>query len=363
MVKEIVFHLGDPKTGTTSIQEVLATGNWRSDGADLLYTAPINHLPLAATLHDPAQFSRRAERFTRLRRELEASGAETAVISAELFDIVDPALLRETLERYLPDHAGRVRLVAYVRPHAERLVSAYAERVKQGIFHKSLEAFHQQMKRQRRLFYAPRCSAWRDVFGARYSLRPMIRAYLKNGDVVQDFMDIVLRGRPFTIPRPVAHNESLTLADLAMLRALRLPAGAPPALVRARQSLGWNFARELAQRPPAGRSRLRLHKALAADVIATYRGDARAVDAAFFGDRAVLGAALEAAAESAVDQPQSLRARDHFTQGELRLIRAWAGLVQQMMRHAPETLPGHFRARQEARLRAAATAGLQAGPP
>jgi len=361
MVKEIVFHLGDPKTGTTSIQEVLATGNWRSDGADLLYTAPINHLPLAATLHDPAQFSRREERFTRLRRELEASGAETAVISAELFDIVDPALLRETLERYLPDHAGKVRLVAYVRPHAERLVSAYAERVKQGIFHKSLEAFHQQMKRQRRLFYAPRCSAWRTVFDARYCLRPMIRAHLKNGDVVQDFMDIVLRGRPFTIPRATAHNESLALEDLAMLRALRLPAGAPPALVRARQSLGWNFARELAQRPPARRSRLRLHKALAADVIATYRADAVALDTAFFGGRAVLGAALAAAADTAVEQPQSIRARDHFTPGELRLIRVWAGLVQQMMRHAPETLPGHFRARQEARLRTAASARQEVG--
>ena len=56
MVEEIVFHLGDCKTGTTSIQAVLARGAWTLDGQagrGIVYPAQVNHIPLASRFGCP----------------------------------------------------------------------------------------------------------------------------------------------------------------------------------------------------------------------------------------------------------------------------------------------------------------------
>ena len=66
MVEEIVFHLGDCKTGTTSIQTVLSRGAWVSHAGPIAYPARFNDIPLAKTLSVPAEAPHEAERFGNL---------------------------------------------------------------------------------------------------------------------------------------------------------------------------------------------------------------------------------------------------------------------------------------------------------
>jgi hypothetical protein len=347
MVKSLVFHLGDPKTGTTSIQETLATGNWRCDGLRLLYPARINHLPLAKSLYDPAERAHADQRFARLAAQIAASEADVAVISAELFEHVNPLDLLGAIRSHLPRYEHDLRLIAYVRPHADRLVSAWAERVKQGFFTGTLEELHAATLKTGHFLYAPRFDRWREVFGDRFELRPMIRDRLREGDVVRDFLDYVFEGRPFALIEEPGSNESLSLQDLAQLREFHLAVRGRPELARARKTIGWNFARILGASPRPGGIRPRLHESLAERVIADYARDAATLDAEHF-DGTPMTDALHAALARAVPAPQSILAEDHFAPDALRMLRAWVALAALMLEHEPDALPPHFQALQAA---------------
>ena len=90
MIEEIVFHLGDCKTGTTSVQSVLASGAWESEAGQIAYPAKFNHMALARTLSVASEKQFQIKRFEKLRQALDNSDARYAVISAEHFEFVDP---------------------------------------------------------------------------------------------------------------------------------------------------------------------------------------------------------------------------------------------------------------------------------
>ena len=97
MVEEIVFHLGDCKTGTTSIQTVLSRGAWVSHAGPIAYPARFNDIPLAKTLSVPAEAPHEAERFGKAREAFEQSDAAHGIISAEHFEFVDPEAVARAL--------------------------------------------------------------------------------------------------------------------------------------------------------------------------------------------------------------------------------------------------------------------------
>lgn len=353
----VVIHLGDRKTGSTAIQYALAAGAVRAPGLRIGYAAPINHIPLARSMIEPAEARHRAARLARALAPARDGTADVTIVSAEDFEVVDPRVLRDALDRHAPDLAGRIRLIAYVRPHAERLLSSWAERVKQGHFLGTPAELFERSQKRSLLRYAPRFRLWRDTFGDAFTLRPMIRDRLKGRDVVADFADFALQGAPFRLADPPAANESLTLQDLALMRALHLHFG--PEIVRgkashAQRAAGWAFARILASMPPpSGGTRPALDRALAGRVQAACAADAAALDADFFaGQGAPMTAALEAAMARAVAAPQSIRAEDHFGPAERRIIAAWSWLVAEMLRADPEGWPPFFVGRQRAALRA-----------
>lgn len=343
MVEEIVFHLGDCKTGTTSIQAVLARGAWTLDGQagrGIVYPAQVNHIPLAKSLWVPSEKPFEAERFASVREAFTKSDARLGVISAEDFEFVDPELVAAAIERHLGAWQGRIRLIAYVRPHAERLVSAFAERSKQGLFVKPLAAMHDKLEADGLLFYAPRFEKWRALFGDAFTLRPFLRNSLYKGDVVQDFFHWMTGGPDYEITRPTDQNESLSVEDIAMMRALHkhIRADSGRSLREVQQALGWYLADMVTSRPRQDGTKPRLHRALAKRVVATYAEDAAALDAAFF-DGTPMSDALAAAPGKAVDKPQSFRAEDHFNAEELRLFDIWAALLTRLMSADPE----HFK--------------------
>lgn len=339
MVQDIVFHLGDCKTGTTSIQSVLASGGVKSE-AEILYTARFNHLPLARSLMHGKK-GKRAQ-FSNLRKALSSSSASHAVVSAEDFEFVDPQDLHKALHQFMPAEISKIRFIAYVRPHADRLVSTFSERSKKGGVRKPLAAFHKQILNSEFLMYAPRFQKWRDVFGDQFTLRPFVRDQMVEGDVVKDFFSFVLRSADFQLLSPSQHNESLSVSDVAMMRHMhRVLQEQGVDLRDQHKALGWYLADYLAALPQpvhqAGSERPRLHKMLAEKVMQAYREDAAALDAAFF-DGTPMSDALEAAPSKAVEQAQSFDPEDHFSEAELRRLTA----IAQMFGHVMASDPRHF---------------------
>jgi len=336
MVGELVFHLGDCKTGTTSIQAVLAGRAWRADRGEITYPTRFNHIPLAKTLSVPKERPLEEKRFTKAREALDASDAAYGVISAEHFEFVDPEKVHAAIHRHLPDYVDRLRLVAYVRPHADRFLSTFAERSKKGVFGGSLEEFHAESAQAGLLVYAPRFEKWRALFGDRFTLRPFIRDQLYRGDVVQDFFHYLFGSEGFEITRETDRNESLSVEDIAMMRAIhrrirRQSKGLGPA----QQAFGWYMSNFLGATPSPGGTKPRLHRALAERIVETYRADAEALDAEFF-EGTPMADALAAAPGKAVDAAQSFELKDYFGPAERRRVRVWADFVLRLMESDPE---------------------------
>lgn len=353
MVGELVFHLGDRKTGSTSIQRVLATRGFTAKTVRLFYPATDNHTGLAKSLTAEDHIQFREKRFNAVAQKLARSKADIAVISAEYFEEVPPAILRETITRFLPDYADKIRLIAYVRPHAERVVSSYTQQVKMGLFADSLTQFHDKTYLKGRLLYADRFQAWRDEFGDRFELRPMIRSRLFHNSVVDDFLNFALKGQPFQVQTEAHSNESLCVEDLAMLFDLHKTLKKTGMPRRAQFSAATRLAALLAEQPPHPvRTKPLLHAKLAMTIAAAYRQDAEALDAAFFNDQP-MAKALDAAVETASEAAFSLTLEDHLSAEELRSFRQLSDLAARLAQAQAKDLSAHFRKAFTQRLEAA----------
>ncbi len=334
MEKSLVLHIGDPKTGSSSIQEVLRHKLWQSPQVTLDYPDQSNAFPLANALSDPKQADQRAARYGRLAEWLAASRADLAVVSADQFFRVDPQALRDTLAEFLPDYVENLRIIAYVRPHANRLVSAFMQRSKAGLYLGDMETFFKRTQGEGLLRYAPRFQRWQGTFGSRFTLRPLIRSQLRDGDVVSDFLHFALNGAPFTRRGAVQADPSLPLEFLAGLREVQgvlmrnqIPNGT-------RHSVGDHVGRTLARIRPGAGTRLQISQALYQDIKALCQADAEALDAAFFGQPLVTQA-LEEAAEDAIAINQDTMAKAHYTEQVIQELRRRARTLVAMFKNRP----------------------------
>jgi hypothetical protein len=335
MIRRLVIHIGDHKAGSTAIQRALLAGALRPDaGAEAddpppyLYPTEKNHNGLARALVERGLEDRADRAFARIARAFAQSEAEVGILSAEEFEAVPPAILRDRIARHFPDLADSLRIVAYVRPHAERLVASHAELVKVGLFLGTLEEYFARTLENRKFFYTPRFEAWRDTFGDDFVLRPLVPGALAADDVVADFLGLALPGRRLDlVPQPRA-NPTLPIADLAVLRTVQQALEGRPR--RLRHRVGWALAEALAADPGAVAARPALHAGLAARVVAAYAGDAAALDAAFFRDgfaEGPMAAALAGAPARAAAEPYRLALDAHYDADTRRLVRALARLA------------------------------------
>jgi hypothetical protein len=334
---KIVFHLGDHKTGSTAIQSTLATKAYQITGATLLYPQAhrLQHAALARTFTDDEAAGQQAQRFAEIREEIEAAKPDFAVISAEHFEEVDPVQLKAAVEKHLPDHAAGARYIAYVRPHADRIASSFAERIKVGSFWGTMEEMHVRTLEHGAFYYAPRFQNWRDTFGPAFELRPLVRALLTQQDVVADLFSYVLGHQEFTLGPTGDSNESVSLENLAILgrfqNALR-DAGGKKGMYRL--ALGWALSRRMSASAFRNGTKVQMHRDLAETVLQDYTEDAQALDAAFFTGTPMMDA-LRAAPGKAVDVAQSVELADHYSPREIYLIDLWVDQMAQIILKDP----------------------------
>ncbi|OED47226.1 hypothetical protein AB838_16530 [Rhodobacteraceae bacterium (ex Bugula neritina AB1)] len=347
-LKTLVFHIGDHKTGTTTIQNALAAGGVRLTEAELLYPAPLNHNYLMGHIRafekgtEPPETKKGQYPLPELAEYIRASSADYVVISGEVFENLAPELLHQVIETYFRGCADRIRVLCYVRPHAQRILSSYAEQVKIGWFRDGMRSFYEINRNSRRFHYAPRLRKLKALFGDELTLRLMMRSQLRNGSVLEDFAHTAFDGQPCEVEEFEAENQAVTVRELALLHFLQGQFQDRDAWLR--HTLGWEMVRRLERlRSPADRKvrKLAMPRALARDVSATYAEDAAAVDAEFFGGAGLLQEALAVMEDQAPVAEQSLDPHHFFSPEHLRNLTAMAQIIHDMLK-TRENWPAYF---------------------
>lgn len=346
--KTLIVHIGDHKTGSTSIQTAFARQQVHLEGQTVAYPARISHNALKphfkayASENRPKARNKAIAAFEDLAGKIREAETDFCLISAEAFETVPPPVLHDIVTRFFAPAADEVRVVAYVRPHAARLLSSFAERTKIGlkeVMTGTLDTFHESMLQAGRLQYHPRFSALHDLFGDAFLLRPMIRDQLYQGSVVDDFVRHAFGTEAFRVEGQGQANESLALEDLMRLKVLQSHLeGRQPH--RPRHALGWEFARVVDTLPPLQtRTKLRLHKSLARALHAAYLDDARAMDREFFAGQPLLETELDTALETAAEEPQSTDPADYLSASDMRSLSILSEIIAGMLENDGQKWP------------------------
>ena len=336
--RRLIVHIGHHKTGSTTIQDAFATGRVDLPGERILYPAQMAHNYLSRHVETWLKTGKvlpgRPEMpgLAAIAARMASGDYDHTVISAEEFEGTDPAGLRRVMDEFLLPHVEELRVICYLRPHAARVLSSFAEQMKLGLFDGTPEEFHLRSLKQRRFFYAEKLAPWRVNFGDALHVRPMLRTELAEGSILRDFLvtafgaDSPVQGREVA-----AANESLCLEDLVLVRrAQQIIEGHER---RLRHAMGWELAMGFAasRRGSKAGTRLALHRALAEKIRAAYRKDAAESDRLFFGGRPVLARELDRAVDEAQPQPQSFEPTDHHSADTLRGFEVMARTISGML--------------------------------
>ena len=335
MIRRLVFHIGDPKNGSSSIQIALQTAACTAEGLTIAPQKNLNASPLANALNPRARMQGSLEeRWGAFRDWVMETEADIGIVSSEMFSTVPPGNLADVLGRMLPEQAGDARVIAYARPHVPRFLSGFAQRSRGGSHLGSMEAFFEKMRDTPLMRYPARFGRWRAVFGDRLAVRPFQRSALTGGDVVQDFFTIALGDRPFTLAPVPKVNESLTLQEMVGLRVVQAELTKAELPKFLHLPVGGAISRRLRGQPGRSQEQLAMDRALALRIADTYREAAAAMDADYFG-QPVMVPALEAATEGTIAAPQPLEPEAHFDPAAIAALRDEARELARLLLERP----------------------------
>ncbi|WP_133493094.1 hypothetical protein [Alcanivorax sp. 24] len=210
--KRLILHIGQPKSGTTSIQDFLAFERQRLARQNYLYPVLENvenrnaHHALSYSLRERVErgvrikghdASRQVDIWGRLSDQISADCCGTVVLSSEDFYFLDyggrqhGSAIQE-LGKWADQHFDEVTVLAYLNRQDRHVESWCNEIVKHGIDQTTLPI----AKIADRLpnchsNYAGLRSRWMKVFGNGVQFRPFQRSALKDGDAVMDFCDVI----------------------------------------------------------------------------------------------------------------------------------------------------------------------------
>lgn len=202
-MKRLILHIGDHKTGTSALQQMLATGV--ADDHALYPSAGraqgLGHQNLAWQCGSDRRFKPKLGGWADVAAEVALSNKPNIILSAEAFEFQNPATSLSMACAAFEGIVDRIDIVIYLRAHGDRVTSSFAERVRRGIGPFCLDAWIEQSLAERRFHYAPRLERWHKAatdHAARssvaISLRPAIydKARLKHADIVPDFLQQTL---------------------------------------------------------------------------------------------------------------------------------------------------------------------------
>jgi hypothetical protein len=207
---QVILHIGTGKTGTTTIQNVLARRREALRARGILYPQSLgraNHEAAAVcaadfepgftpkkapSVRDEAALPAFRDRMREaLAGEIRQSGCATVVISNEhLFEKVrEPRHAQRVLD-LLGTGPEAVTIVLYVRPQVDMAAAVYGELLRMGSA-PDYDRFFEARRTRALLDYRGGVEAWAAVFGMEaIRLRVFDRKRLAGGDVLTDFAGV-----------------------------------------------------------------------------------------------------------------------------------------------------------------------------
>jgi hypothetical protein len=241
-MKEIVLHIGTEKTATTSIQSffsvnqdrVLDAGIWYPCSENLDYCHRNAHFPLAASLYEecpdfvvPRKYFKPDILFNKLFHDFDSRDEKTLLLSAEHFSSrcsrpERVAALGKILKRY------QVKIVVYIRPQHELLLSAYSTFLQSGGKKSLDEVARQQWLRPQAIYfnYLKMIERWWGIFGEN---SVTVRVFQENrfygGNVYKDLVSILGLEWDASFEIPDRQNTTICkeLADFLYLANQHFP--------------------------------------------------------------------------------------------------------------------------------------------
>lgn len=228
----LILHLGDHKTGTSTLQQLFAAGH---GPAHVLYPSAgrangTGHHNLAWEIGADPRFNPAKGRWSDAWQQIAEHAPEVALISTEAFEFKRPKRAVSAIMANRPDFVSAVDGIVYIRPHASRLLSSFAERIKRGIGPFDRQEFLGMALNGKRYQFASRIRRWRKMLAPGHlAVRVFQRSHLLDGDIVTDFFKDVLGAEP---PKETAAkvNESPGAIGLQLMQmhgAALLVAGGP----------------------------------------------------------------------------------------------------------------------------------------
>ena len=343
VLPQLIFHIGDPKTGTSSIQTALQKQIVTCDTRSVLAWKTLNAIPVANCLK-PKSEQKRETQFNKVRDWLNGASADIAVVSSEFFSGIEPSDLQQALVAHVPDHADKVKVIAYVRPHASRFLAAYIQRTKTGAYMGNFDDFFPMLRKNDPLNYSRRFGAWQKVFSDRFVLRPFLRPELRNGDIVSDFFNEIFEGAAFTLSDTVEENVSVTLQSLCGLRIMHRRLNKAGIGLHGRAILGGAIANFFL---PAGKvigDKPKLDRAMARTLIDAYSADAKNLDATFFSGP-IMQENLETCIDKAVEHPIDLTPNRYFEPYKRKHVVALSDDLAKLFHKRPKVWSIHYQTR------------------
>ena len=183
-MRRAIVHIGMPRTGSTSFQELLASVRPSLAAAGLDYPdldppnfglgAGVNHQSLGEALDGRRPRSERTASLARLVAALQATRAEIVLLSYEGFSVQRPGLGVPALLRDLfADFGFALEVAMVVKPQAGQLNSAYAHRAQVVHESRTFDEFCRRHARSGRLDYHARLLPWLQAADGRVTAVPL----------------------------------------------------------------------------------------------------------------------------------------------------------------------------------------------
>lgn len=228
-MKEIVLHLGYPKSGSSVIQVALRTFSDRLAAAGIAYPLldprEVEIIRTRGFGSGNGVFLVEAIKMKRplqpLLEKIDAAPQDMVVISTETFGNLTRAQIAPMVD-WFAEQNHKLKLIAYVRDPFDLVLSGYSQSTKFGQMHSSLEIacsrFNDPQQRVRNTFSGFEIEE-RSFKGAR-------------ADLLNDFLQWVRPGAPRIEEKTCATNRSLSLEEIMVIRRL-VAAGLPRREVQA----------------------------------------------------------------------------------------------------------------------------------
>lgn len=354
--RKLLFHIGDHKTGTTSIQNAFARQDVTLDAGRILYPARMSHnyLPnhFEAYIDEARVIPGSPGRpgLGKIAERLQSESFDYAVISGEQFEGADPIMMHKVLDHFWLPHVSDYAVICYLRPHAARTLSSFAENVKLGLYSGNPEGYFEKTLASRRFFYLPRMAALSDQFDDKFKLRPMIRSELAGGSVLSDFIKTGFSPEASVkVREQQAANESLCLEDLLLVNLIQARLQLRHRTIR--HAMGWELATTLgeAKRNGAQGTKLAIDKRLAERIRITYWQDAEDIDTRYFAGRSLFRAELDRAVDEALPVGLSFDPSDHFNADTLRIIDVLSSEINVLIGHESGPWPEFLQSKRVAK--------------